>query len=88
VKKVGDVLVYVINGEKFGDYIRKSYGEIVPVGKGDIEFSTVNIFGPAWIRKYGYPFVDSSLRGKNFRFNHDFSCLSESSVERGCGTID
>jgi hypothetical protein len=89
VEKTGDVVVYIVKGERFGDYIHSAYGKSVkvPAVRGDVHFNRVNIFGAPWTNKYGYPFVDTSLKGRDLAFGGDFNCLSPSAAYRSCGTV-
>ena len=89
VEKTGDVVVYIVKGERFGDYIHSAYGKSVkvPAVRGDVHFNRVNIFGAPWTNKYGYPFVDTSLKGRDLAFGGDFSCLNPSAAYKSCGTV-
>ena len=59
VEKTGSLTVYIVRGESLGPYLHKAYGKSVkvPALKRDIPFHKVDIFGPAWTNKFGYPFV-------------------------------
>ena len=90
VEKTGSVTVYIVRGESLGPYLHKAYGKSVkvPALKRDIPFHKVDIFGPAWTNKFGYPFVDTSLKGRGFEFGGDFTCLKPSESYKSYGIID
>ena len=66
VEKTGGVIVYIIKGERFGNYLHNAYGKSVKVPslRGDVHFQKVDVFGAPWTNKYGYPFVNTSLEGR------------------------
>ena len=88
VEKTGGVVVYIVKGERFGDYIHNAYGKSVKVAavRGDVHFRRVDVFGPAYTNKYGYPFA-GNLDGNELSFKNDFSCLNPSAARHGYGTI-
>jgi hypothetical protein len=89
VEKTGDVTVYIVRGENFGNYLHNAYGQSVkvPALRGDVHFERVDIFAAAWTNKFGFPFVDTSLEGRDLAFGGDFSCIESAKVEKGYGTI-
>ena len=89
IEKTGGVVVYIVKGERFGHYIHSAYGKSVkvPVVHGDVHFRKVNVFADPWVSKYGYPFVNQDLKGTDFNFKDDFSCLNPSAARKGYGTI-
>ena len=68
VEKTGSVTVYIVRGESLGAYLHSAYGSSVklPALKRDIAFHKVDVFSPTWTNKYGYPFVNTSLKGRGF----------------------
>ena len=89
VEKTGGVIVYIVKGERFGQYIHSAYGKSVkiPAVHGDVHFRKVDIFGAPWTNKYGYPFVANELKGDGLSFKNDFGCLNPSAARKGYGTI-
>ncbi len=85
----GDVVVYVVSGDKFGDYLRNLYGTSVrvPSIRSDVSFNKVDIFGREWSGKFGYPFVESAFENSDFAFSGSFNCLNPGSLVTGFGTI-
>ena len=87
VEKTGGVIVYIVKGERFGQYIHSAYGISVKIPvHSDVHFQKVDVFADPWVNKYGYPFVKNDLKGDNLHFKDDFSCLS-SYTKKGHGTI-
>ena len=89
VEKTGGVVVYIVKGERFGQYIHSAYGKSVkvPAVHGDVVFRKVDPFAAPWINKYGYPVVDTELSGNDLNFGKGFSCLNPSAARKGYGTI-
>ena len=89
VEKTGGVVVYIIKGERFGDYIHNAYGKSVkvPSVRGDVHFRRVDVFGPAYTSKYGYPYPEKALHGNELAIKGSFGCLAPSSCKKGYGTI-
>ena len=85
-EQTGGVVVYIVRGERFGEYIHNAYGKSVkvPAVRGDVSFRRVNIFGNPWTNKYGYPFPHSR---DGSSLNNDFGCLNPSAAKSGYGTI-
>ena len=83
------VVVYIVQGERFGDYLRSQYGTNVrvPNVRGNVQLRRVNILGKTWIEKNGYPFSESSLGGDSFDIAGSFNCLAPSRSIRGSGQI-
>ena len=88
VTQTGSVVVYIVRGERFGDYLRDQYGQgINPGNVGTLELRRVDIFGQVWSARYGYPFPSSSLGGSGLNVAGSFSCLNPSLARKGYGTI-
>ncbi len=88
IEQTGSVIVYIVRGERFGDYLRNQYGTSVriPSIRSDVTFRRVNIFGAPWTNKFGYPFPEGSF-GSDLSFAGSFSCLNPSNLVRGSGQI-
>ena len=86
-EQTGGVVVYIVRGERFGQYIHSAYGKSVkvPAVRGDVHFRVVDVFGAPWTNKYGYPFPNS--RNGEISFQSDFGCLNPSAARSGYGTI-
>lgn len=82
------VVVYIVQGERFGDYLQAQYGTNIrtPI-QGDVRLQTVNILGKTWTDKFGYPFSQTSLGGDGFDIAGSFNCLTPSKTVKGSGTI-
>lgn len=90
VQTNGGVVIYIVRGEAFGNYLRNLYGTSVAVpnnNSGDILFNRVDIFGNNWVGAFGYPFVSDALQGNDFSIGGSFGCLNPNSVVTGSGTI-
>ena len=85
----GNSVVYVVSGDKFGDYLRNLYGTSVrvPSIRADVAFNKVDIFSREWSGKFGYPFLDSAFDNTDFAFSGSFNCLNPGSLVTGSGTI-
>ena len=82
------VVVYIVQGERFGDYLHSQYGTNVRVNlRGNVRLNRVNILGKTWVEKHGYPFSDSSLGGDSFDIAGSFNCLTPSRSVKGAGQI-
>lgn len=84
------VVVYIVQGERFGDYLQEQYGtNIRAPSNGQVQLQRVNILGKTWVDKFGYPFPDSSLGGNadNFDIAGSFNCLTPSRSIKGSGQI-
>ena len=59
------------------------------VNDREVRFTNIDIFGPQWTNKFGYPFPDSSLGGDSNQFDiaGSFGCLNPSQAVQGAGTI-
>jgi hypothetical protein len=83
----GSVIVYVVKGEAFGQYITNAYGQSVGAPQlrtgDDYRLQVVDPFSQIWTAKFGYP---SAARGRGSGFGSgsgagwtagsgDFSCL-------------
>jgi len=91
-QQVQSVVVYVVKGERFGDYLQEQYGTNIRapnVNGGQVSLQRVNILGKTWVDKFGYPFAQSSLggNGDNFNIAGSFNCLTPSKAVKGSGTI-
>lgn len=91
VEQTGSVVVYIVKGERFGDYLRAQYGAgtVTPSLRqlGTVELRRVDIFSPVWGARYGYPFPSSSLGGSGTSISGSFSCLNPSAAQKGYGKI-
>jgi predicted nucleic acid-binding Zn-ribbon protein len=90
VEQTGGVVVYIVRGESFGNYLLSVYGESVKAGNvrsGDQRLYRVNIFSAAYTSKFGYPFASSAFQSSDLSFNGDFSCLNHSALRAGQGEI-
>ena len=79
VEETGGVVVYIVRGESFGNYLLSVYGQSVKAGgisAASYSFYRVDIFSPIWTAKYGFPPVIG-----------DFSCAASGSHVSGQGTI-
>ncbi len=78
VEKTGGVVVYIIKGERFGDYLHSAYGKSVevPSNRGDVRLQRVDTYGNSYTNAYGYPEVN------------DFSCIGSARTYKGSGKID
>lgn len=92
VQQTGGVVVYIVRGEAFGNYLRNLYGRsmTVPAVTGDVLLNRVDIFGQSWVGAFGYPFTTAAFgdaNGSDLALNGSFGCLNPSSVVSGSGTI-
>ena len=89
VQTSGGVVIYIVRGEAFGNYLRNLYGQSVsiPQVNGDVLLNRVDIFGNNWVGAFGYPFQSSALGGNDFSIGGSFGCLNANSVVTGSGTI-
>lgn len=89
IEQTGSVVVYVVKGARINSYLQNQYGSDVPVqnGNADIHLKAISIFDAQWTSKFGYPFVNTSLQGKDLSISGSFSCASSQSAERGYGVI-
>lgn len=90
VKQTGGVVVYVVRGEAFGNYLRNLYGQntAVPSVAGDVLLNRVDIFGQSWVGAFGYPFQPSAFgQGNDLAIGGSFGCLNPTSVVSGSGVI-
>lgn len=83
------VLVYIVEGERFGDYLHQQYGTNIraPQLSQNVRLQQVNIFDGRWVDLYGYPVPDASLGGDSFDIAGSFGCLSPSRAVKAGGTI-
>lgn len=85
----GGVLVYIVRGESFAEYIQSAYGQTVNVNRNGVrgvnELYAVDIFSNAYSSNYGAPF--SSNFGSGNSYASDFNCLNPSALQSGQGTI-
>lgn len=89
ITKNGDSTVYVINGNRVGDYLKSLYGGTVKIPgiNGDIAFTRVDIFSPQWAGKYGYPMSKAAFNNEDFSFAGSFGCNNPNMLSTGYGTI-
>ena len=88
-EQAGSVVVYIVQGERFRDYLHTQYGTNVrvPNVNGDVRLQRVNILGKTWVEKHGYPFSEASLGGEGFDIAGSFNCLNPSRTVKGAGKI-
>ena len=89
VEETGGVVVYIVRGESFGNYLLTVYGISVKAGLtvGEVQFHRIGIFSPIWINKFGHPLVAASTAASN-NFDGAFSCLNPSAAVSGYGVIN
>lgn len=91
VTKTGNTVVYIVKGERFGDYLRNQYGagNATPSLRqlGSLELRRVDIFSNVWSARYGYPFPESALGGSDLTISGSFSCVDGGNSLKGYGTI-
>lgn len=89
VTTTGGVVVYVVRGDAFANYLRNIYGRnvVLPAVNGDVLFNRVDIFGAPWVGAFGYPFGQASLGGGDLAIGGSFGCTSPTSIVSGYGTI-
>ena len=90
VETTGSTVVYIVNGDAFGQYIDNAYGQVTSPGlrtstSGSVRLQSVDPFSPIWTSKFGV----SSSSGKGSvggSGRGNFSCLSGSAAN-GRGVI-
>ena len=90
VEEIGSVVVYIVRGESFANYLLSVYGNSVSAGtitRASYNFMKVDIFSPVWSSTFGYPMGSGAMDGSDFHFNGDFSCLNPSAAVSGQGVI-
>lgn len=90
VKSQGGVIIYIVRGEAFGNYLRSIYGNnvIVPSNvNNDVVLNRVDIFGQSWVGAFGYPFATSAFAESGINGNFECSAANSLSLVRGSGTI-
>lgn len=89
VETTGGVVVYIVRGEAFGNYLRNLYGRniVVPAVNGNVLFNRVDIFGAPWVGAFGYPFGSGAFGGNDLSLTGSFSCLNPGALVTGSGTI-
>jgi len=89
VQQTGSVVVYVVRGDAFANYLRALYGSnvVLPAVNGDVLFNRVDIFGTTWVGAFGYPFGQSALGGNDLSLGGSFNCLNPNALVTGSGTI-
>ena len=79
VARTGNTVVYIVRGERFGDYLRNQYGSgnATPSLRqlGTLELRRVDIFSNVWSARYGYPFSGEALQGSQLAISGSFSCV-------------
>jgi hypothetical protein len=83
-QSTGSVIVYVVKGEAFGQYLQNAYGQSVGAPRlttgSDYRLQIVDPYSQVWTAKYGYPtLAENGGTG--------FSCISEGSMQTGSGRI-
>lgn len=89
IENTGGVVVYIVRGEAFGNYLRNLYGRniVVPAVNGNVLFNRVDIFGAPWSGAFGYPFGSGAFGGNDLSLTGSFSCLNPGALVTGSGTI-
>ena len=89
VQTVGGVIVYVVRGDAFGNYLRNLYGRniVIPAVNGDVLFNRVDIFDATWSGAFGYPFGIASLGGNDLALGGSFGCTNPGLISSGNGKI-
>lgn len=88
IEQTGSVVVYIVRGESFGNYLLSTYGQSLNVAvRGNVNLYRVDIFSGTWVAQYGYPFGASAFTSNDLSLSGDFSCLNPSSAVTGHGTI-
>ncbi len=78
---VGSVIVYVVKGEAFGQYIQTAYGQSVAAPQlrsdgPDFRLNLVDPYSQIWTAKFGYPTLANKAGINAGVFPGDFSCLN------------
>lgn len=81
--------MYIVQGERFNDFVSKGFGQNANLKKGEFRFNNVDIFSSAWSGRFGYPFPKNNLGGNrdNFDIAGSFNCLNPSRAVNGLGRI-
>lgn len=90
VQNNGGVVVYIVRGEAFGNYLRNLYGRnvVVPAVNGNVLLNGVDIFGSDWAGTFGYPFGSGAFEGnESLSLAGSFNCLNPGSLVAGSGSI-
>lgn len=90
IEQSGNVSVYIVSGDHFRDYLQNIYGispAMLPSVTKDVAFNKVDIFGPDWAGRFGYPFNDSAFNSPDFSFSGSFNCLNPASMVTGSSVI-
>ena len=88
VSQTGSVVVYIVRGESFGNYLLATYGlQVKGLARVNYNFHRIDIFSAIWVNRFGYPFGNSAFSSNDFSFAGDFTCLNPSSVRKGRGII-
>lgn len=89
VQQTGSVVVYVVRGDAFANYLRTLYGSnvVLPAINGDVLFNRVDIFGSTWVGAFGYPFGNGALGGNDLSIGGSFGCTNPGALVTGYGTI-
>ena len=77
----GSVIVYVVKGEAFGQYIQTAYGQSVAAPQlrsdgPDFRLQLVDPYSQIWTAKYGYPTLANQAGVQAGVFPASFSCLT------------
>lgn len=96
-QQTGSVLIYIIKGEAFGQYIQNAYGQSVGAPQlrtgDDYRLQLVDPFSSIWTAKFGYPSAATGPGSSSWApgavggAGRNFSCLSNTSASTGKGTI-
>lgn len=83
------VVVYIVQGERFDEFVQRSYGRQTRNNQKELRFTSVDIFSSVWTSKFGYPFPKGNLGGdsNNFDIAGSFGCLNPSRAVNGLGRI-
>ena len=88
-EQTGSVVVYIVRGESFGNYLLTVYGQSVkvPAVRGTYNLYRIDIFSPVWTSKFGASFSGSSMGGSSLSLGGDFSCTNNAGAQTGSGRI-
>ena len=88
-EQTGSVVVYIVRGESFGNYLLTVYGQSVkvPAVRGTYNLYRIDIFSPVWTSQFGASFSGSSMGGSSLSLGGDFSCTNNAGAQTGSGRI-
>lgn len=92
VKNAGGVVIYIVRGEAFANYLRNVYGAnvILPSNlnnNAEVNLRRVDVFGDSWLGAFGNQYGTSAFSGFGINSGSDCSAPSADSIVRGSGTI-